>query len=197
MRTDRASDTLDFFQGEVERLSAALGEQSKKIADFKTANVTALPDSMDARRAQQEREEQRLLDLQREETALKNQRATRGLGLRAHRPRGEPGAVPRGGGAAEPAEPAPPAAGDLQAGEPANPRAPDPHRRPPEPRLPAAGVARGAGHRRPGGAAALGARRRARPDRRAAEVHRRRAGERSSRPSPTSPPRSRRRRRTR
>jgi len=76
MRTDRASDTLDFFQGEVERLSAALGEQSKKIADFKTANVTALPDSMDARRAQQEREEQRLLDLQREESALKNQRAT-------------------------------------------------------------------------------------------------------------------------
>jgi uncharacterized protein involved in exopolysaccharide biosynthesis len=76
MRTDRASDTLDFFQGEVERLSAALGAQSKKIADFKTANVTALPDSMDARRAQQEREEQRLLDLQREESALKNQRAT-------------------------------------------------------------------------------------------------------------------------
>jgi uncharacterized protein involved in exopolysaccharide biosynthesis len=76
MRTDRASDTLDFFQGEVERLSAALAEQSKKIADFKTANVTALPDSMDSRRAQQEREEQRLLDLQREEASLKNQRAT-------------------------------------------------------------------------------------------------------------------------
>ena len=76
IRTDRASDTLDFFQGEVERLSAALGDQSKKIADFKTANVTALPDSMTARRAQQEREEQRLLDLQREEAALKNQRAT-------------------------------------------------------------------------------------------------------------------------
>ncbi|HEY8002474.1 MAG TPA: hypothetical protein VID76_11065, partial [Solirubrobacterales bacterium] len=76
MRTDRASDTLDFFQGEVERLTAALAGQSRKIADFKTANVTALPDSIDARRAQQEREEQRLLDLQREESALKNQRAT-------------------------------------------------------------------------------------------------------------------------
>ena len=76
MRTDRASDTLDFFQGEVERLSAALADQSKKIADFKTANVTALPDSMDSRRAQQERGEQRLLDLQREEAGLKNQRAT-------------------------------------------------------------------------------------------------------------------------
>jgi polysaccharide biosynthesis transport protein len=76
MRTDRASDTLDFFQGEVERLSAALAEQSKKIADFKTVNIAALPDSMDSRRAQQAREEQRLLDLQREEAALKNQRAT-------------------------------------------------------------------------------------------------------------------------
>jgi succinoglycan biosynthesis transport protein ExoP len=76
MRTDRASDTLDFFQGEVERLSAALEEQSARIAAFKTQNVAALPDSMDSRRAQQEREQQRLLDLQREESALKNQRAT-------------------------------------------------------------------------------------------------------------------------
>jgi succinoglycan biosynthesis transport protein ExoP len=76
LRTDRATDTLDFFEGEVERLSAALAEQSKKIAEFKTLNVAALPDSMDSRRNQQEREEQRLLDLQREESALKNQRAT-------------------------------------------------------------------------------------------------------------------------
>jgi polysaccharide biosynthesis transport protein len=76
LRTDRASDTLDFFTGEVERLQAALEAQSKKIAEFKTENVAALPDSMDSRRAQQEREEQRLLDLQREEAALKNQRAT-------------------------------------------------------------------------------------------------------------------------
>ena len=76
MRTDRASDTLAFFQGEVERLQAALEAQSQKIAEFKTVNVAALPDSMDSRRAQQEREEQRLLDLQREESALKNQRAT-------------------------------------------------------------------------------------------------------------------------
>ena len=65
MRTDRASDTLNFFQGEVERLSGALATQSQKIADFKTANVTALPDSAASRRNQQEREEQRLLDLQR------------------------------------------------------------------------------------------------------------------------------------
>ncbi len=76
MRTDRASDTLDFFKGEVERLTAEIATQSKKIADFKTANVDALPDSQDSRRAQQEREQQRLLDLDREEASLKNQRAS-------------------------------------------------------------------------------------------------------------------------
>ena len=37
MRTDRASDTLDFFKGEVERLTGEIQAQSKKIADFKTA----------------------------------------------------------------------------------------------------------------------------------------------------------------
>lgn len=76
MRTDRASDTLDFFKGEVERLTKEIEVQSKKIADFKTANIQALPDSQDARRAQQEREQQRLLDLDREEASLKNQRAS-------------------------------------------------------------------------------------------------------------------------
>jgi polysaccharide biosynthesis transport protein len=76
LRTDRAGDTLQFFQGEVQRLEQALAEQSRKIADFKTANVAALPDSLTANRAAQEREQQRLLDLEREEAALKNQRAT-------------------------------------------------------------------------------------------------------------------------
>lgn len=76
LRTDRASDTLDFFRGEVERLTQEIEDQSKKIADFKTAHVSALPDSMNARRAQQEREQQRLLELEREEAALRNQRAT-------------------------------------------------------------------------------------------------------------------------
>lgn len=38
--------------------------------------MSALPDSMASRRAQQEREQQRLLDLEREEAQLRNQRAT-------------------------------------------------------------------------------------------------------------------------
>jgi len=76
MRTDRASDTLDFFKGEVERLTNEIQAQSKKIADFKTANIDALPDSQESRRTQDERNQQRLLDLDREEASLKNQRAS-------------------------------------------------------------------------------------------------------------------------
>jgi protein tyrosine kinase modulator len=76
LRTGRAGDTLTFFQGEVDRLAQELERQSGKIAAFKTAHVDALPDSINARRAQQERDQQRLIDLEREEAALKNQRAT-------------------------------------------------------------------------------------------------------------------------
>ena len=84
MRTDRASDTLAFFQGEVERLQGALEAQSQKIAEFKTANVSALPDSLDSRRAQQEREEQRPRPAARGIGAEEPARH-RGLGVRAHR----------------------------------------------------------------------------------------------------------------
>jgi uncharacterized protein involved in exopolysaccharide biosynthesis len=76
MRTSRAGDTLDFFDTEVKRLEEALEEQSRRISEFKTANVEALPDSMATRRAQQERENQRLLELEREEAGLRNQRDT-------------------------------------------------------------------------------------------------------------------------
>jgi polysaccharide chain length determinant protein (PEP-CTERM system associated) len=76
LRTGRAGDTLEFFEGEVARLADALERKSQEIADFKTANVAALPDSLDARRAQQLREEERLLTLEREEATLRNQRAT-------------------------------------------------------------------------------------------------------------------------
>ena len=76
LRTDRAGDTLQFFNAEVARLQAELERQSERIAEFKTAHVEALPDSLDTRRAQQEREEQRLLTLEQEEEALRNQRST-------------------------------------------------------------------------------------------------------------------------
>lgn len=76
LRTGRAGDTLDFFDAEVERLEKALEIQSRKISEFKTANVEALPDSMVTRRAQQQRAQQQLLELEREEASLKNQRDT-------------------------------------------------------------------------------------------------------------------------
>lgn len=76
LRTDRAGDTSSFFQAEVERLGAEIERQSARIAEMKTANVDALPDSLDARRAQQQVEQERLLALEREEAALRNQRAT-------------------------------------------------------------------------------------------------------------------------
>lgn len=76
LRTSRAGDTLEFFDVEVKRLEEALETQSRRISEFKTANVEALPDSLATRRAQQERENQRLLELEREEAGLKNQRDT-------------------------------------------------------------------------------------------------------------------------
>lgn len=76
LRTDRAGDTLEFFEAEVARLAGELERQSARISEFKTANVESLPDSLAARRAQQQREQERLLALEREEAALRNQRST-------------------------------------------------------------------------------------------------------------------------
>lgn len=76
LRTDRANDTLSFFQTEVNRLQGELERESDKIAKFKTANFEALPDSLTERRNRQILEQQRLIDLEREESDLKNQRAS-------------------------------------------------------------------------------------------------------------------------
>ena len=76
LRTDRAGGTAEFFQAEVDRLAGEIERQSAKIAEMKTANVDALPDSLNARRAQQQTEQERLLALEREEAALRNQRDT-------------------------------------------------------------------------------------------------------------------------
>jgi polysaccharide chain length determinant protein (PEP-CTERM system associated) len=76
LRTGRADDTLQFFESEVERLQGELRRKAEEITAFKTANFEALPDSLEARRQRQLIEQERLLDLQREEAALKNQRAT-------------------------------------------------------------------------------------------------------------------------
>jgi len=76
IRTGRATDTQEFFETGVEQLAAALERKSREIAEFKTANVESLPDSLEARRQQQVIEQERLLALEREEQALANERST-------------------------------------------------------------------------------------------------------------------------
>ena len=76
LRTSRADDTLQFFESEVDRLAGELKRKSEEITAFKTANFEALPDSLVTRRNRQILEQERLLALEREESALKNQRAT-------------------------------------------------------------------------------------------------------------------------
>ena len=83
LRTDRAGDTLDFFKSEVERLSGELDRLSQKIMTFKSENQNALPDSLGFRRSQQATLQERLLQLQREETALQDERERHGRDLRA------------------------------------------------------------------------------------------------------------------
>jgi polysaccharide chain length determinant protein (PEP-CTERM system associated) len=76
IRTGRAGDTVEFFEAEVERLADAIKRQAELISEFKTENVESLPDSLSTRRAQQQREQERLLILDREEAQLRDQRAT-------------------------------------------------------------------------------------------------------------------------
>ncbi len=74
IRTGRATDTLQFFEQEVERLSGELDRISSSILEFKAANQDALPDSLDFRRTEQARTQERLLQLEREETGLRDAR---------------------------------------------------------------------------------------------------------------------------
>ena len=73
MRTIVARQTLEFFQQEVERLEAALAEQSAAILQFKEQNLSALPDSLDFRREELVRIEARVNELDRLRTALLDQ----------------------------------------------------------------------------------------------------------------------------
>lgn len=74
MRTQRASNTLDFFQQEVARLSDELAQQSGRISAFKSENSGTLPDSLNFRLARQAALEERLLGLRRERAAIDEQR---------------------------------------------------------------------------------------------------------------------------
>lgn len=75
LRTAATAETLKFFQQEVERLDKALADQGAKILAFKNANQDALPDSLEFRRAQQAANQERLLQMARQEAELADRRA--------------------------------------------------------------------------------------------------------------------------
>ncbi|WP_454857076.1 GumC family protein [Rhizobium binxianense] len=74
-RTDRAGDTLQFFDQEVARLGTDLSRVEADILKFKNENKDTLPDSLDFRRGQQISEQERLVALEREESGLRAQRS--------------------------------------------------------------------------------------------------------------------------
>ena len=73
-RRVRAENTLEFFQGEVERLSEELSAQSQRISRFKSENVDALPENQNYRLGRQRSLEERLGQLEREVAVLQAQR---------------------------------------------------------------------------------------------------------------------------
>ena len=73
-RTDKAGDTLSFFEEEVARLNQDLDTQSEKILNFKNANSDALPEELEYRLGRQSLLQERLSQLQRERTLLSEQR---------------------------------------------------------------------------------------------------------------------------
>ncbi|MBU2357775.1 MAG: lipopolysaccharide biosynthesis protein [Alphaproteobacteria bacterium] len=74
MRTGSARQTLEFFQQEVSRLDTELSTRGSAILTFQEANQEALPDSLDFRRTQQTANQERLLQLNRDEAALRDRR---------------------------------------------------------------------------------------------------------------------------
>lgn len=74
MRTSVARQTLDFFTQEVERLEQELSQVSAQILNFQEQNLEALPDSLEFRRSQQNALQERILQLEREKSALQDRR---------------------------------------------------------------------------------------------------------------------------
>ncbi len=75
MRTNVTGQTLDFFVQEVARLDTELSDQGARILEFKEAHKEALPDSLDYRRNRQSSLQERLLQLDRELSGLRDRRA--------------------------------------------------------------------------------------------------------------------------
>jgi polysaccharide biosynthesis transport protein len=75
LRTESAGQTLEFFTSEVAQLNNLLAQQGAKILEFKQTNKDALPDSLDYRRTRQTSLQERLLQMDRDLSALGDRRA--------------------------------------------------------------------------------------------------------------------------
>jgi polysaccharide chain length determinant protein (PEP-CTERM system associated) len=75
LRTSRAEGTLDFFEQELQRLSAELDARSARINEFQAANASALPADQPFRLNRQSVLQERIASGQRELSSLIDQRA--------------------------------------------------------------------------------------------------------------------------
>ena len=73
-RVGRAEDRLSFFQSEVERLSADLDQQNKRILEFKRANADALPENIAYTQGRQSLLQERVARLESDLAVLQAQR---------------------------------------------------------------------------------------------------------------------------
>ncbi|SDF17083.1 GumC family protein [Limimaricola pyoseonensis] len=74
LRTAVASQTLEFFKAEVDRLDRELVAQGAEILAFRETHLDALPDSLDFRRGQQSAAQERLAQVERAAAALQDRR---------------------------------------------------------------------------------------------------------------------------
>lgn len=74
IRTSVAGQTLEYFNEEVSRLDQELATRGADILAFQERNLEALPDSLDFRRSQQSAAQERLAQVERDESILRDRR---------------------------------------------------------------------------------------------------------------------------
>jgi len=74
LRTANASQTLEFFRSEVNRLNDQLSELGGKVLQLKLDKKDALPDSLEFRRTRQTATQERLRDIERQISGLQDRR---------------------------------------------------------------------------------------------------------------------------
>lgn len=73
-RTGRAGQTLEFYQQQVDQLDERLAAASQRILEFKNANADALPESEQFRRSERSSLQDRIAQIERDQSGLTSQR---------------------------------------------------------------------------------------------------------------------------